>query len=105
MTESIAEGARIFGGKGRSVYQRVEDNAFHLTSFSFHPCHLCNPRFLRSSTFVPIRVHSWLARRKFSLNSVEGISTSDLNVQPSTAESARATTNYADRTDAQTQKE
>ena len=40
--------------------------------------------------------------KKFSLNPVEGISTSDLNVQPSTAESATATT---DRTDAQTQKE
>src|SRR5213075_2681070 len=37
-----------------------------------------------------------------SLNPVEGISTSDLNVQPSRAESAKATT---DRTDAQTQKE
>jgi len=42
------------------------------------------------------------------LNPVEGISTSDLNVQPSTAESATATTDYTDytdRTDAQTQKE
>jgi hypothetical protein len=32
--------------------------------------------------------------KKFSLNPVEGISTSDLNVQPSTAESATATTDY-----------
>jgi len=32
--------------------------------------------------------------KKFSLNPVEGISTSDLNVQPSMAESATATTDY-----------
>jgi len=43
--------------------------------------------------------------KKFSLNPLEGISTSDLNVQPSTGESATATTDHADRTDAQTQKE
>src|SRR5882724_12492564 len=43
--------------------------------------------------------------KKFSLNPVEGISTSDLNVQPSTAESATATTDYGDRTNAQIQKE
>ena len=43
--------------------------------------------------------------KKFSLNPVEGISTSDLNVQPSTEESATATTDYTDRTDAHTQKE
>ena len=47
----------------------------------------------------------WKNRKKFSLNPVEAISTSDLNVQPSTAESATATTDHTDRTDAQTQKE
>ena len=56
---------------------------------------------------IVIRVHPWFSEnlKKFSLNPVEGISTSDLNVQPSTAESATATTDYTDRTDAQTQKE
>ena len=72
---------------------------------SVDPCH----PWLSAASFI--RVYScpfvvWSENlKKFSLNPVEGISTSDLNVQPSTEERATATTDYTDRTDAQTQKE
>ena len=78
------------------------------------PWNPCHPWLSAPSL---IRVYSSPARKnfefvvdsenlkKFSLNPVEGISTSDLNVQPSTEERATATTDYTDRTDAHTQKE
>jgi hypothetical protein len=70
---------------GRQATARLS-NMYASRALSPDPCNPCHPWFKplgvsqrRPGTFVPIRVHSWLAFRKFSLNPVEGMAKSDLN--------------------------